>query len=426
MQNIPSPQIVEDELPALPPGEGFTLSSFNILLPNSWDGWWVYKYYDPSVAEAHRAWPHREKLLTNYIEALRPDIFCAQEACAETFEENFAFMAKSGYGVELHRKFRFRTATFWRQDRFELVEAKHKNRVLVTVLRSKRGSQRTIYLANCHLTAGPSPDKRLREIFEAIDQIRKESARRSEPRPSIVLCGDFNATPNDTAVRRLLLESSVPAGFCEPAYPKITTTSKGKSHPLGAFMDVYEHAYGAQTRPATLVARPIARLYVDESGALTPQFKDCVQRVFELHAVEGVMDRPAVDRWLTAINRQCERGSELRAAERIFEASGAQQLKPHDLLEIYIEALSEGKYWSVHHDFSTLGVAPKPLKARPYEACLDYIFCSPQTLSVEAVRAPLNAAQRKLVFENRDGVPNAWHPSDHLPLAAAFHWRSPE
>eukprot|EP00951_Prasinocladus_malaysianus_P038199 scaffold417575_cov38-Prasinocladus_malaysianus.AAC.1 len=39
-----------------------------------------------------------------------------------------------GYDQELHKKFRFRSATFWKRDRFRLEEAYHKDRVLITAL----------------------------------------------------------------------------------------------------------------------------------------------------------------------------------------------------------------------------------------------------------------------------------------------------
>ncbi|CAN0135129.1 unnamed protein product, partial [Heterosigma akashiwo] len=33
--------------------------SYNVLLPNSHDGWWIYKNYQKHVPRQHRAWGHR-------------------------------------------------------------------------------------------------------------------------------------------------------------------------------------------------------------------------------------------------------------------------------------------------------------------------------------------------------------------------------
>ena len=40
-------------------GDGVSVISYNILLPNSIGGWWIYKNYRPSVPESAREWAHR-------------------------------------------------------------------------------------------------------------------------------------------------------------------------------------------------------------------------------------------------------------------------------------------------------------------------------------------------------------------------------
>ena len=45
------PVIIDGEH-GLPPAD-LSVLSYNVLLPNSKDGWWIYKYFDASVALHH-------------------------------------------------------------------------------------------------------------------------------------------------------------------------------------------------------------------------------------------------------------------------------------------------------------------------------------------------------------------------------------
>ena len=64
------------------PPNGFSLVSLNVLLPNSIDGWWLYKYYPPGVPDAAMAWPARAALLESLLLRADPDIVCLQECAA--------------------------------------------------------------------------------------------------------------------------------------------------------------------------------------------------------------------------------------------------------------------------------------------------------------------------------------------------------
>ena len=136
-----------------------------------------------------------------------PWVLLAQECAAQSFEEDFSFMKDAGYSFALHSKLRFRTATFWRDSKFELVSQHDKDRTLVTALKFKETGA-TVYIVNCHLSAGPFPDKRLRQIHDGIEQVRKEAQKAAAPAggkgggkgaapppppTNVVVCGDFNA-----------------------------------------------------------------------------------------------------------------------------------------------------------------------------------------------------------------------------------------
>ncbi|CAN0061731.1 unnamed protein product [Discosporangium mesarthrocarpum] len=115
-----TPQIIPFGAPMPEVEDGVSVLSFNVLLPNSGDGWWIYKNYQGHVPQEHREWPHRQALLREMILGASADVVCIQEASANTFESDFAFMMDAGYRFVLHSKFRFRSATFYKTSRLEV------------------------------------------------------------------------------------------------------------------------------------------------------------------------------------------------------------------------------------------------------------------------------------------------------------------
>ncbi|CAM9637834.1 unnamed protein product [Ectocarpus sp. 13 AM-2016] len=338
--------------------DGLTVVSFNVLLPNGNDGWWMYKSYQSHVPEEHRVWPFRKALMREYLLSKDADIVCVQEASAETFDTDFDFMKDAGYDHVLHTKFRFRSATFFKTSRLELASEKHKDRVLVTGLRtlppatsvpssqatpsqspppppgteeqepsedvdsgrspaaehpptaaaetsgithlgggegsvakagdgggpwSSSGKGRLVMVVNCHLTGGPVPERRMRQVLDGLDAARKDAAKllseeaaataavaavaagkkkgrgdggkkkggggassAAAPGTSVpvVVCGDLNSSNGHTAVCELLSTGLVGASFREGGYPETAITSKDKRQGFGPFGDVYKEAYG--------------------------------------------------------------------------------------------------------------------------------------------------------------------------------------
>ncbi|KAJ1486950.1 hypothetical protein T484DRAFT_2281021 [Baffinella frigidus] len=192
---LPDGLALSRQILASDPSSSLSLSTYNVLMPNSVDGWWIYKYYQPEVPEEERAWPKRQALLKSKL--LGPDgcsgsdAICIQEACADSFGEDFGFMADAGYAHLLHTKFRLRVATFWKTDRVELAdEGSHKSldRTLCAALRLK-GRASPIYVANMHLTGGPNADKRLRQVWSAPlipTRARTVIPLRAPPTPTLV------------------------------------------------------------------------------------------------------------------------------------------------------------------------------------------------------------------------------------------------
>lgn len=192
IQNLVGPALLPTsfELPSL------SVLSYNVLLPNSVDGWWNYKMYNPPLSPQNQymsTWEYRQRLLKERIAAigtfgeketkerhipvlkqknshpiLSPptidaDVVCLQEVSPISFEDDFAFMEELGYtGKEMFKRGRFRPATFWK--RCELVSpAVHKDRTLLTAFRRQ---EQTWHVLNCHLQAGAEARRRVRQIHE--------------------------------------------------------------------------------------------------------------------------------------------------------------------------------------------------------------------------------------------------------------------
>lgn len=302
----------------------FSLLSWNCLLPNSEDNWWCEKMYQSHVPEEARQWPHRQGLIRDRILLADADLVCIQEAAGDTFDTDFAFMRELGYEAVLHKKFRFRCATFYKPTAFTLQSVAHEDRALVTsfvrsAANSSAGSAvdgRPLYIANVHLSGGAAPDRRLRQVHGVTERVRKwvaaaqkkpvlqgrrgSPARKAQeaklaaaaasppPPPSVIVCGDFNSDGN-TAVRRLLVEGLVDVDWREPQYVEVELTSKPRAHSLGAFADAGEVAYGQNVcdgdwgdwggrtcyaryrarRPATYVVPSLASAFLRRTPAST-------------------------------------------------------------------------------------------------------------------------------------------------------------
>jgi len=76
----------------------------------------------------------------------------------------------------------------------------------------------------------------------------------------------------------------------------------------------------------------------------------------------------------------------------------------------------------VEHDIALCTGAGMALPGTaPFQARFDYIYFTTTALRCVAVRSPLSEHHaRQLLVDHAATLPNSWHPSDHLPLAAAF------
>ena len=384
-----------------------SLLSYNILLPNSLHGWWVYKYYHPDIPIEQTTWPYRKQLLAGQL-SVGADLLTLQECSSDTVAEDLDFLWDT-YDYLCHRKARIAMVTCWKRDRFELLAEYHLNRCLVTVLREQTGT--LIAIVNCHLSAGRHPKERFQQIVKAIDQVRK--LRNRFELNLVILSGDFNSAAEGTAVQRFLEDGVVEPRFRERSYPDVEITSKIKEHPLGRFEECYRHLCDTTTM---LVRNSSVTMLHPRTRQPKKQFIEAIKELFAQYT-DGAreMTEAQMETWITDINLEL-RGSEYRSAqEKMLDGA----LTESNFVEVYLEEVRAGKHWAVHNDLLRKGIhLPDPT---PYTIAfnLDQAWFRSNAFECSGVVQPIsNDVRSKL--EEGDFAPNAWHPSDHFPLMMRF------
>jgi mRNA deadenylase 3'-5' endonuclease subunit Ccr4 len=359
----------------------FSILSYNILLPNSIDGWWTFKNYcpittsnknnDASRATTTTSWQARKILLKNKIFSENPQIICMQEASDVSYLTDFDFLIndnKWGFVIHDKGKNRMHPITFYRNDCFKIINGKSflKDQTIITPFQtvSSDNESKIFWVINCHLKSGTyAADRRLRQIHEAMETIRKKSQtlfcnkgekknKKNEMQnpstttllpPRVIIAGDFNSTSNiNVGTGRYLLYGIVEKGFKE--YGK-SITSKDKVNYCGVFHDAYALAYKqnqqqhSSSSPPTLIAPSLIprmekvivvnNVTETETGTTTMEYHPTnalIQAIELIHAIyaditvlnEKQMSKKGVEQWLYDINKSIERGDEMRHAFKIL------------------------------------------------------------------------------------------------------------
>mmetsp|Transcript_3735 Transcript_3735/g.9391 ORF Transcript_3735/g.9391 Transcript_3735/m.9391 type:complete len:485 (-) Transcript_3735:4709-6163(-) len=356
---------------AASPSPVISLLSWNVLLPNSVDGWWTYKMYNPPLSPEQRymaAWQYRQDLIQQRISTTQPNIVCLQEVAPDSFEDDFRFLTEDlGYdGVALFNKGRFRPATFWKTSELELVAPPvHKDRTLLTAFRpivTKEGEEkdgstattRNLYVLNCHLQAGAQAPRRVRQIHEGMRAIMTLARKLKEPNPQenlpILVCGDFNGGQECGAVH-YLEQGLIDDTFVEDGKP-VTNSSKvlPLATPMIDVMAAVQRINGdsddpeqekqrspSSSPPPTMVVSELISQLVDSSGenndktayeepCFSSKSLERLERIYTRFATgttdnnsdEKVMTTENVEQWLIEINGQVGRGSEFREAVELM------------------------------------------------------------------------------------------------------------
>jgi 2',5'-phosphodiesterase len=237
-------------------GKSLRVASYNLLADyyaDSEDGRTKLFNYCPEYAIKI---DYRKQLLLKEILGYNADIFCMQEVDFKVFDGDMVPLLGNQNMTGVHNKKGTTpegVATFYRNDRFELIEHHGMNigeavvtqpaclelwqklqsneklverltdlgtTLQVVILRSKEFPQRFITVANTHLYFHPDADHiRLLQfgismilIQDIIEKFKLQSAELRDV--SLILCGDFNSTP-ECGIYKLMTENFVPENFID-------------------------------------------------------------------------------------------------------------------------------------------------------------------------------------------------------------------
>ena len=406
------------------------------------------------------------------IEAVNPTVLCVQEASERSIEadvDDFDFMG-SEYGRKIIKNGRMRCITFYKVEEVEVIEREEgdsnadffsKDRTLVVpFLRKKCGC--VFWVVNCHLTAGPNGDRRLRQVSDALEHIRKQAKILQVTVDNIVVCGDFNSDDGEfpavevSAITDLLKKGATGKNFTELGE---IVTKKGKKQGFGQFYDAYEEAFNDTMPPPTLILPSLIPRFIADGGncggdeaaivslrkdsvQMTQGLRNAVDTLFEHYAggaEKGEMTRESVEKWLVDINGEVGRGSEYRSAMEFMKKNLSEGLgdvlSKEDMQQVYLRELEGSKFWGVAYDLRKVLGESKVLRG----VLPDYYIESRRPNSDETGAQQFSAnfftarfdkilfcglrlvAVMETVGGGGDCLPNGIEPSDHLPVAGWFN-----
>ena len=391
--------------------------SYNILLPNNIDGWWIPKCYPPQTPMEHRTWSHRKKKLIDYLQNTSADIICLQEVAQSSWEEDFQELTDKDYSGIIHSKNNlFRCATFYKERHLNLLETRHSFRSLVHLFEGMHG---TFGVINVHLSGGPHPKTRMAQLQEALKSLKKlaVSYQLDTNLLPIILCGDFNCNPQNSPMSDFLFTGKLTPEERDPLYPDTALTKKGKKHAFSGFESIYKKALGKS--PPTLFGRPLISVFCKQhttqellqarsnnklASLINNETYMAIDSLFSIYEKGGIMDKEACISWVKTINGGL-RGGEWKAVQ-----NKNHTLRKQDFIDIYIQNMNHGLWWSLASDLEQHGISLPHECSEIYKDSLDHIFirnCKPT-----GIQSPV------LPTAIPNGLPCSDYPSDHIPVAA--------
>ena len=387
--------------------------SYNILLPNNTEGWWIPKCYPPHTPPEHTTWAYRKNLLLQQLLHSSADIIFLQEVAQSSWKEDFHDLLETGYEGTIHAKNNlFRCATFVQPQKIQIVHTKHCFRTLVQLATWKHGY---IGLINVHLSGGPHPKIRIAQIHEALDALRKLCVQEkiSPESMPVVMGGDFNCNPLQEPLQKFLHSGQLSFEDRDPTYPDTALTQKGKKHVFPSFF----HAYATydSTPPPTLYGRPLINDFCGEhnirdimrarqegtlSSLIKPEVHLAIRKLFEQYATHDLMDTKACEQWIMNINGALH-GGEWLALQKL-----TMPITAKDFASIYIQNLTDGLWWSLDWDLHAHSLSIPRSQAPMHQETLDHFL----------VRKLTVCALYDIPVPAQGGLPNSMHPSDHLPI----------
>ena len=205
------------ETPSLTKGEEnhnqISFLSWNILAQYLFDS--TPQWYQYVADDAPLSWPERFPRIMEEINLWKADIVCLQEVEFASYKDLEPSFQSCGYhGVMQSHKIRtgdhaYGVATFYKSQKFDLVDSIHRSRTMVSLLKEKSGSncnneERIIAVLNCHLEG--SPEKSVTRVKQLQHSLHDLSTKHTHH--NVILCGDFNCILGKSACSTYLERGS--------------------------------------------------------------------------------------------------------------------------------------------------------------------------------------------------------------------------
>lgn len=237
-------------------GKDFRVVSYNILADYYCDSDHTRETLFPYCPPYALQIDYRKQLCIKEIVGYNADIICLQEVDFKVFDLDLIPFLEEKQMVGIHNKKGTTPeglATFWRTDRFELIEnyglnigetakthpacqelwqklqyneklvervSVRSTTLQIAILRSKENPQKFVAVANTHLYFHPDADHvRLLQIgfsMILVEDFIKKFKEKSPDHENIglIFCGDFNSVP-ECGIYKLMTENFVPEDFID-------------------------------------------------------------------------------------------------------------------------------------------------------------------------------------------------------------------
>mmetsp|Transcript_23597 Transcript_23597/g.34967 ORF Transcript_23597/g.34967 Transcript_23597/m.34967 type:complete len:482 (+) Transcript_23597:143-1588(+) len=205
------------EVPLSTKGQGninqISILSWNILSQYLFDS--TLQLYQYVAEDAPLSWPERFPRIVDEINAWKADIVCLQEVEFAAYEDlEPAFQCCGYHGVMQSDKKRtgdhaYGVATFYKQNKFDLVDSIHRSRTMVSLLKEKNANgcqdeERILAVLNCHLEGSPEQSvKRVKQLQKTLQELSSTHTHHN-----VVVCGDFNCILGKSACSTYLQQGS--------------------------------------------------------------------------------------------------------------------------------------------------------------------------------------------------------------------------
>mmetsp|Transcript_17187 Transcript_17187/g.32722 ORF Transcript_17187/g.32722 Transcript_17187/m.32722 type:complete len:467 (-) Transcript_17187:256-1656(-) len=399
--------LVGDVLESSPGDLGplLTVATYNTLRCN-------YRFSDHGawVPDEYRSWEYRKALLHQQLDSFKADILFLEETELRGLQKDFvSILEPKGYnyvtarpgGGHDHTK----PVIFYRRDKLVLVGEKPKSRVAIAEFLVKENGQRLI-VAGCHLQGGhqaPTRYNQARSLLKAMDSMlkgdRSASSSRSPSRRNSAARKSSRRGNSDAAVPNAPSDDTgPPKGRGVPGEGKYVLPEGTIPPPPACLVCGDMNAFGDDPSYELFTKGHVAK-WPENEGDPPSKLSFRTGPVGALEDAFRFMDDSKEGRPFTY--QRGSAGSKFRIIR--FTIDYIFHTPPR---------FAEGKTSEEEPE------KPRSAKAKSRDPALE------GGLQVVAVRKPLSEKRERLL-STKVGLPNRWHPSDHLPLAATFRLPRP-